>query len=63
MTLPDAAPPYLEGDLIAEPTAVTTPATVMLYNLHPDPGPVAPVGVRRDEKMERCRCVSQTRRG
>jgi hypothetical protein len=63
MTLPDSARAYLEGGLVAEATAVTTPATVMLYNLHPDPPPVARVGARRDKKMERWRCLWQTRRG
>jgi hypothetical protein len=63
MTLPDSARAYLERDLVAEATAVTTSATVMLYNLHPDPGPVALVAVRRDKKMEWRRRLWQTRRG
>jgi hypothetical protein len=63
MTIPDFARAYLEGDLVAEATAVTTPATVMLYNLHSDPGPVALVAVRRNKKMERWGCLWQTRRG
>jgi hypothetical protein len=64
MTLPDSARAYLERDLVAEATAVATPATVMLYNLHPDPGPVArAAAARRDKKMERRRRLWQTRRG
>jgi hypothetical protein len=64
MTLPDSARAYLERDLVAEATAVTTPATVMLYNLHPDPGPVAGVAAaRREKKMERWSCIWQIRRG
>jgi hypothetical protein len=64
MTLPDSARAYLEGDLVAEPTAATTPVTVMPYNLHPDPGPVArAAAARREKKMERWRCLWQTRRG
>jgi hypothetical protein len=63
MPLPDSAGAYLEGDLVAEATAVTTPATVMLDNLHPDPETVARLAARRDKKMARWRCLWQTRRG
>jgi hypothetical protein len=64
MTLPDSARAYLEGDLVAKATAVTAAATVMLYNLHPDPGPVArAAAVRRSKKMERWGRLWQTRRG